>query len=59
MTTKATEQQVRKHYDDQGLVVRISKDGHVTYRYPAALNWSEGRYVSEYRLDDRNNVHLT
>jgi len=56
---KATTAQVRKDYQDQGLIVRISKDGHVTYRHPAALNWSEGRYVSEYRVDDRGNVVLT
>lgn len=51
--TQATAEQVRKYYKDQGLVVRISKDdGHVTYRYPDAINWSEGRYVSEYRIID-------
>jgi hypothetical protein len=57
--TQATAEQVRKDYQAQGLVVRISKDGHITYRHPAALNWSEGRWVSEYRVTEDGKVVLT
>lgn len=58
--TKATAAQVRKHYKDQGYEVVIQKDGYVSFRFPASdALWKDGRYVSEYRLDDRGNVHLT
>lgn len=47
--TKATEKQIRDHYRAQGYEVHIQKDGHVSFRYPAAdALWKEGRYVSEY-----------
>lgn len=60
MTSKqATPAQVRHFYKDQGYEVRITKDGHVSFRYPFndAL-WKDGRFVSEYRVDD-GQVHLT
>lgn len=58
-TRKATRQDVKVHYNDQGYECRISKDGHVTYRMDIDKPWREGRYVTEYVKDDRDNVHLT
>jgi hypothetical protein len=51
---KATVQQVRDYYRADGYEVRISEDGHVKFRNPreAAPIWLEGRWVSEYRVDD-------
>lgn len=57
---KATTAQVRKHYKDLGYEVKINRDGYVGFRYPARdAIWKDGRYVSEYRIDDRGNVVLT
>jgi hypothetical protein len=54
----ATEKQVRADYKRQGYEVRINKpEGHIRFREPGGF-WREGRYVSEYRIDDRGNVHL-
>lgn len=56
--TKATEDQVRAHYESQGSEVQIAKDGRVIFRRVGG-KWLGGRWVSEYRVDDRGNVHLT
>jgi hypothetical protein len=48
----ATTAQVRKHYKDLGCEVRITKDGHVTYRDYDGAMWLEGRWVSEYVIVD-------
>ena len=53
---EATAAQIRAHYIDQGIEVRISKDGRVTYRKDGE-QWREGRWVSEYRFAD-GQVHL-
>jgi hypothetical protein len=45
----ATVEQVRKHYEDRGCEVRIDDDGHVEFSRDGT-NWSEGRWVSEYRI---------
>jgi hypothetical protein len=39
---------VRAHYKALGYEVRITRDGHVTYRKDNG-EWREGRFVSEYR----------
>lgn len=52
----ATADQVLKHYRDQGYQVRIDADGRVEYRLDG--DWLEGRWVSEYRVDDTGAVHL-
>lgn len=54
---KATVDQVRKHYADQGYQVKIDDEGHVYFR-KTGHEWQEGRWVSEYRVDDKGNVHL-
>lgn len=54
-STKSIAGLIRKHYKDQGYEVRISKDGHVTYRKDGAP-WLEGRWVSEYRIVDNSVV---
>lgn len=45
--TKATATQIRNHYKAQNFEVRISRDGHVTFRRDGGA-WLEGRYVGEY-----------
>ena len=52
--TKATQAEVRKHYEDQDLEVRIDDvaSGHVLFRKPGERLWNEGRWVSEYRVVD-------
>ena len=65
-TAPATAAQVRKHFKDQGHEVRISRDGRVTHRpdpdfhplrYGArSYDWLEGRWLSEYRVDDSGTV---
>lgn len=56
--TTATAKQVREHYKAQGYQVRIDDDGHVFYR-KIGKEWQEGRWVVEYLVDERGNVHLT
>lgn len=48
----ATVDQIRAHYTEQGYEVKITEDGHVTYRKDSGGKWLEGRWVSEYRLVD-------
>lgn len=55
---KATAAEVRKHYKDAGHTVRISRDGHVTYKADGVGPWLEGRWVEEYRISDEYGVRL-
>ena len=56
---QATHKQVRDSYTASGLDVRISRDGHVTYRTPDRGYWLEGRWTEEYRVDaDTGLVYL-
>jgi hypothetical protein len=57
---QATLKQVRDSYKASGLDVRISRDGHVTYRTPGRkCMWLEGRWTEEYRVDaDTGSVYL-
>lgn len=48
-TQRATTEQVRKHYEDQGYEVRIDDAGHVEFR-DSDGEWLEGRWISEYRV---------
>lgn len=54
---KATADQVKAHYQAQGADVRVDDQGHVEFRKNGG-EWLEGRWVSEYRVDERGNVHL-
>ena len=58
MTRKATEAEVKAHYEDQGFEVRIDGEGHVEFRKDDG-DWLEGRWVSEYRFDEETGVRLT
>jgi hypothetical protein len=59
MTTRtATATEVRKHYKDAGHTVRINSEGHVEFKRNGEGSWLEGRWVSEYLVDDENGVHL-
>jgi hypothetical protein len=53
----ATEAQVRESYKSLGYEVRITRDGHVTYRARGTA-WLEGRWVSEYVVIDDGSVIL-
>ena len=55
---QATEDEIRRWYREQGQQIIVRRTGKILYRTPPALNWSEGRYVSEYRVID-NDVVLT
>jgi len=47
---QATEDEIRRWYREQGQVIIVRRTGKILYRTPPALNWSEGCYVSEYRM---------
>jgi len=49
MTRTSTVREVRKFYKEQGCKVRISNDGHVTFKAQPDGPWLEGRWVEEYR----------
>ena len=56
---QATTKQVRDSYKASGYDVRISRDGHVTFRKDGDSMWLEGRWVEEYRVDaDTGSVYL-
>jgi hypothetical protein len=60
MTTRiATTTEVRNHYKSQGHTVRIDREGHVEFKQNGEGPWLEGRWVSEYRMDDEAGVVLT
>lgn len=54
----ATAPEVRKHYKDGGHTVRIDREGHVEYKRNGDGPWLEGRWVSEYLVDDETGVSL-
>lgn len=56
MIQPTTIAQVRQHYRDMDCQVRISRDGHVTFRNPQGRSWLEGRYVSEYCYNTEANA---
>lgn len=61
--TPATVKQIRKHYAERDMEVRISRDGHVRYRtltpHRNDINaWLEGGYVDSYFIFE-NSVHWT
>jgi len=53
MTRQATAAEIRSFYKEQGREVRITRDGHVTYRDEGETMWREGRWVEEYKVDDQ------
>lgn len=53
---KATVSEIRKHFKDDGHLVRISRDGHVIFKRNGEGPWLEGRYVSEYIFCDETGV---
>ena len=56
---QATTKQVRDSYKASGYDVRISRDGHVTFRKDGDSMWLEGRWVEEYRVDaETGSVYL-
>lgn len=57
-TRTATTTEVRKHYKDQGHTVRIDREGHVEFKQNGDGPWLEGRWVSEYRVDEELGVFL-
>lgn len=54
----ATAAEVRKLYKDQGHMVRIDREGHVEFKRDGEGPWLEGRWVSEYRVDEETGVYL-
>jgi hypothetical protein len=59
MTTRiATTTEVRNHYKALGHTVRIDREGHVEFKQNGEGPWLEGRWVSEYRMDDEAGVVL-
>lgn len=55
----ATAAEVRNSYKDAGHTVRISREGHVEFKRDGDGEWLEGRWVSEYRVDDECGVVLS
>ena len=49
---QATEDEIRRWYREQGQVIIVRRTGKILYRTPPALNWSEGRYVSDYHMTE-------
>ncbi|HCJ70679.1 hypothetical protein [Agrobacterium pusense] len=54
----ATAAEVRKLYKDQGHTVRIDREGRVEFKRDGEGSWLEGRWVSEYRVDEEAGVYL-
>ena len=48
----ATAAEIRAHYKSLGDAVRIRRDGRVEFRRNGDGPWLDGRWVSEYRVDD-------
>jgi hypothetical protein len=58
----ATAKEVRDHYRALDKSVRITRDGHITFRANAVGSrdnraWLEGGYVEDYRVTEDGNVH--
>jgi len=58
MTNTATAKNVRAAHNAAGNDVKITRDGHVTYRAEGDTMWMDGRWVEEYRCDDAGIVFL-
>lgn len=59
MTTRsATTSEVRNLYKSQGDTVRIDREGRVEFKRDGEGPWLEGRWVSEYCVDDEAGVYL-
>lgn len=58
-TRTATTAEVRKSLKAAGHTVRIDSDGHVTFKRGGEGPWLEGRWVSEYRVDEDGSVRLS
>ena len=52
MTRQATTAEVRKSYKNKGLLVKISRDGYVSYKSDQERFWIDGGCVEEYGYDD-------
>jgi len=52
----ATAAEIRQHYKSAGCKVRISQDGHVTYKPDGKGPWLDGRWVEEYKITENGNV---
>lgn len=60
MTTRtATAAEVRKSLKADGHTVRIDAEGHVEFKRNGEGPWLEGRWVSEYRVDEDGSVRLS
>jgi len=59
--TKATAQEIRKHFNKMAYEVKISQTtGQVQYRRGGTgdnAKWIDGRYVDEYRVIDGDVIH--
>ena len=54
----ATTAEVRALYNHRGDIARISRDGRITYKRDSQGPWLEGRWVSEYRVDQNGTIYL-
>ena len=54
--TTPTHAEVRMAHKAVGNEVKISRDGHVTYRPEGTTMWLEGRWVEEYNRHDGGEV---
>ena len=55
-TRSATAAEVRNYYTSKGFAARI-REGRITYRCEGGP-WMEGRWVSEYRVDENGQIFL-
>ena len=56
----ATAAEVREHYKGMGDIAHISREGHVLFKRAGTSPWLEGRWVSEYKIDDFDGtIHLS
>lgn len=52
MTRQATVSDIRNHYQSNGHIVRISRDGRVTFRQDGKGPWLDGRWTEDYKMTD-------
>jgi hypothetical protein len=53
----ATQSEIRAEYNRRGHEVRISRDGHVTYKSISISGpWLDGRFADEYRYSSEYGV---
>jgi len=55
----ATLIEIRRYYSEQDCACRISKKGHVQFRKTYLQPWLDGRWTSEYRVDDQHRIYLS